>query len=187
MKYILVMIFVLVIGQGCFTAMSKALVPDVDPKMSDEELAHVNSVYTTSNATLLSLQKKIDGELEGTDKKYNREVLKILDRMNKRANDISPSVLETGASQYMAMVGQKNVEAGLREGFEWTKGLVGTAAGGATGAGGLGILVTRLLGRRRKREMTLENKILKETVVEGNLRERATDKAKHTEVEGRIV
>ncbi|MCP4990977.1 MAG: hypothetical protein GY928_34500 [Colwellia sp.] len=180
-RLILVLVFVLMVGQGCFTMMSKALVPDVNPKMNEEELGHLSNVYTTGSNTLLSI---VDAKVED---KQTKRALQSLDRMNKRANDIQPGVLQTGASQYLAMVGQKNVETGLREGFEWTKGLIGTAAGGATGVGGLGVLITQLLGRRRKREMSLENKILKETVSEGGLREKATDKAKHTEVEGKII
>lgn len=145
MKYIiLVLSLMAILSSGCVA--TKLFVPDVDTRMSQKELAHINTVNGSFNTTLLALANSSD---LSTDKgKLN--FAKLAYKASKEATSIEPSAAENMIQQYMRMSGQGKLDAQLNQGVEWTTKLVTEVAGG--GVAGLGVLgfLGNLLRRKSK-------------------------------------
>jgi hypothetical protein len=121
---------------GCAEMMARALVPDVQTRMSDDELSHLKAVNGDLNKTIVSLAGTTD-----LDRREKLVLAKILLKGSKEATDIKPSATENMAQQYARMVGREGVEDGISAGIGWSKGLISTVGGGGVaGMGGLGIL-----------------------------------------------
>ncbi len=171
-----VAIFILYMCCGCAGMLAKALVPDVDLHLSDEELTYMEKINKDYNTTLITLS-------EVEDKKKAVAFGKLVRNGNKRANNIQPSAAERATQQYMRMVGREGVEEHIGTGIEWSKQMIGTVAGGATGVGGLSGLLAMFMRKNARKGKTLK-------VVNAKLDD--TEKAKiktaleHTGLEGEV-
>lgn len=131
MKHIiLVLSLFAILSSGCVA--TKLFVPDVDTRMSQNELQHVKAVNQDFNDTVLSL---LDDE---TEKDKTKLIMaKILLKSNKDAQGIQPSAAENVFQQYMRMQGQDELDEQLNKAAGWSKALIGEVAGGS--AVGLGV------------------------------------------------
>jgi hypothetical protein len=157
MRYIiLVLALFSVLSSGCLA--TKLFIPDVDTRMSQKELTHVDKINKDFNITLLALANKSD---LATDKgKLN--FAKLAYKASLEATDVQPSAAENMIQQYMRMAGQGTLDAQLNQGFEWSKKLITEVAGGGlAGAGGIGWLLTVL--RRKNKALKVVSSELDET------------------------
>jgi len=150
MKYIvLVLSLIAVLSSGCM--MTKMLIPDVDTRMSQKELEHVETINGDFNDTLLAL---MDDE---TEKDKTKLILaKILLKSNKDAQGVSPSAAENVFQQYMRMQGQGALDEQLNVAAGWSKTLITeVAGGGVAGIGGIGFLLNMI--RRKNKTLKVVN------------------------------
>jgi hypothetical protein len=155
MKYIVIVLLLAIMTTGC--VMSEMLVPNVDTHLSDDELAHMNTVNRDYNASILKLVKENNLESD----KSTVDLAKLMLKATREASDIKPS--ETGilANNYMRMVGREKLDEQISTGIEWSTKLIGEVAGGSI-AGGSGIAYILALLRRKNRALRVVNSELDE-------------------------
>lgn len=156
MKHIiLVLSLIAVLSSGC--VMTKMFIPDVDTRMSQKELTHVQEVNQDFNNTVLSV---LDDD---TEKDKTKLIMaKILLKSNKNAQSVAPSSTENVLQQYMRMKGQAGLDDQLNIAAGWSKKLITEVAGGGiAGVGGVGFLVQLL--RRKNKALKVVNSELDDT------------------------
>jgi hypothetical protein len=136
--------------------MTKMLIPDVDTRMSQKELSHVEKINGDFNDTLLAL---MDDE---TEKDKTKLILaKILLKSNRDAQGVKPSATENVMQQYMRMKGQGALDEQLNIAAGWSKTLITEVAGGGlAGVGILGFLGNMI--RRKSKALRVVNSELSE-------------------------
>jgi hypothetical protein len=131
--------------------MTKLLMPDVDTRMSQKELTHVETVNSSFNKAVLDV---LDDETEKDRTKI--VIAKILLKSNKDAQDISPSATENILQQLVRSQGQGVLDGQLDAVAGWsTKLITEVAGGGVAGLGGIGLLVNLL--RRKSKALRVVN------------------------------
>ncbi len=149
-----VAIFVVFMFTGCTGIIARALVPDVKTHLNKDELDHLRGVNEDNNVKLVEIAGLV--EAEKLDKKTAYRIANYIYKGGKQANSIQPSALKTGLSQYVAMTGREGVEGQLKEGFEWTRKAIGTAAAGAIPGGGMIAGLVALLRRGNRKDRALK-------------------------------
>jgi hypothetical protein len=125
--------------------MTKLLMPDVDTRMSQKELTHVETVNSSFNKAVLDV---LDDETEKDRTKI--VIAKILLKSNKDAQDISPSATENILQQLVRSQGQGVLDGQLDAVAGWsTKLITEVAGGGVAGLGGIGLLVNMLMRKSK--------------------------------------
>jgi hypothetical protein len=155
MKYLLIVLLAVFLPTGCIA--TKLFVPDVDTRMTKNELDHLKNVNTDFNDTLVTLAGKTDLKTDKGKLNFAKLALKA----SKEAGDISPTAAENMIQQYMRMAGQETLDAQLDQGVEWTTELIGQVAGGGV-AGGGGLAYVLALLRRKNRALRVVNSELGE-------------------------
>ncbi len=150
MKYfILFLSLVAIMSSGC--VMTKMLMPDIDTRMSQKELTHVETVNNSFNKTVLDV---LDDETEKDRTKI--VIAKILLKSNKDAQNVSPSAAENVIQQLVRSQGQGVLDGQLEAVAGWsTKLITEVAGGGVAGLGGIGLLVNML--RRKSKALRVVN------------------------------
>jgi len=151
MKHIILVLAVFaLLSSGC--VMTKFLVPDVDTRMSQKELTHVEGINEDFNKVLMLLAS---AENLKTDKgKLN--FAKLAYKASKEAQDVSPSTAENMIQQYMRMSGQGSLDKQLDIAAGWSKTLITeVAGGGVAGLGALGFLGNMI--RRKNKTLRVVN------------------------------
>jgi hypothetical protein len=148
MKYLLALSLIFILSSGC--VMTKFIIPDVQTRMSSQELTHKSLVATATQTQLSKI--KFD-----TDKgKLNKA--KLISKAGRDADDIAPSAIENLAQQAIRTAGQGVLDGKLDAGFAWTARTITEVAGGATGATGIAAI---LLGYfRQKKIVRVANNVL---------------------------
>lgn len=172
------------LNSGCISRMlAGALVPGPNPRPSKSELDFNKEVNIKVLDTLAIMVKEADGKI--TDNvALKKLIVKAVNKESDRAHNAGkPSTVSMLGNQIIGNTTRPMVEEGIRTGMEWGKGLIGTTAGGA---GGLGLLAMRLLGKRKERKLKIESKIYKDSLDDAGM-SRAMEAAKHTEVENIVA
>ncbi len=149
MKYLLTVVLFLTLSTGC--VLTKALIPDVQTRMTKEELQHKSGISTATQNNLATLLKA--GGLETDRAKLS--AAKLIYKTGVNADDIAPSAAENLLQQYVRTQAQGSLDSQLDAGFQWSTKLISQVAGGGVGGVGLAGWMATMLRRSSRRKKAL--------------------------------